>query len=466
MKTRQQIISELQSSVTTLLASVKQNIFDNNVEYISGNRLQVELIEIINQLAQRVLDIANSYLNEDSDADVYSSYRRLFVVSQLLNLTTGTIPIGDVVSSQPTGNNIANFGDVAINTGDGVAYVFTSAQPNAWIPFDSILPITASSLISVTDGNAITVEASQILISSGITLTDNGAGVASISSVLFNASESVEGVVQEATQVQVNSGTDIGSTGARLFVSPSKLVTSTGSIIPNAVYVNPSHALASDSYTYTQARQNPNRPVSSFQRACDIAGANTIVVCESVTIHTGDTLIGSRNIFLLSDVTLTINRPILFHAGNAVHIINIYSNGTAYINLGANKLVRQFGWGAGLRLTNIMISGTGRTWSAEGGNGDILYSIILKDSTVTEILTNNQGGNIHARNVVFNGGFYLASAGQLRTLQIYNSLFLSSVGMDSVVQGLIYNCGSTGVISNSVGVVKVNCNENIGLISF
>jgi len=223
MKTRQQIISELQSSVTTLLASVKQNIFDNNIEYISGNRLQVELIEIINQLAQRVLDIANSYLNEDSDADVYSSYRRLFVVSQLLNLTTGTIPIGDVVSSQPTGNNTANFGDVAINTGDGVAYVFTSAQPNAWIPFDSILPITASNLISVTDGNAITVEASQILISSGIALTDNGAGVASISSVLSNASESVKGVVQEATQVQVNAGTDIGSTGARLFVTPSKI---------------------------------------------------------------------------------------------------------------------------------------------------------------------------------------------------------------------------------------------------
>ena len=223
MKTRQQIISELQSSVTTLLASVKQNIFDNNIEYISGNRLQVELIEIINQLAQRVLDIANSYLNEDSDADVYSSYRRLFVVSQLLNLTTGTIPIGDVVSSQPTGNNIANFGDVAINTGDGVAYVFTSAQPNAWIPFDSILPITASSLISVTDGNAITVEASQILISSGITLTDNGAGVASISSVLSNASESVKGVVQEATQEEIINNVGIGDTGARLFVNPLTL---------------------------------------------------------------------------------------------------------------------------------------------------------------------------------------------------------------------------------------------------
>ena len=38
-----------------------------------------------------------------------------------------------------------------------------------------------------------------------------------------NASETVAGLVEEATQAQVNAETDTGETGARLFVSPSKL---------------------------------------------------------------------------------------------------------------------------------------------------------------------------------------------------------------------------------------------------
>ena len=37
------------------------------------------------------------------------------------------------------------------------------------------------------------------------------------------ASETEMGVVQEATQTEVNAGTDTGSTGAKLFVTPSKM---------------------------------------------------------------------------------------------------------------------------------------------------------------------------------------------------------------------------------------------------
>jgi hypothetical protein len=39
-----------------------------------------------------------------------------------------------------------------------------------------------------------------------------------------NASETVKGIVEEATQAQVDAGTAVGETGARLFVNPSKLV--------------------------------------------------------------------------------------------------------------------------------------------------------------------------------------------------------------------------------------------------
>jgi hypothetical protein len=37
-----------------------------------------------------------------------------------------------------------------------------------------------------------------------------------------NASETAKGLVEEATQAQTNAGTDVGETGARLFVTPSK----------------------------------------------------------------------------------------------------------------------------------------------------------------------------------------------------------------------------------------------------
>lgn len=38
------------------------------------------------------------------------------------------------------------------------------------------------------------------------------------------ASETAKGIVEEATQTQVNAGTDTGETGARLFVTPSKFL--------------------------------------------------------------------------------------------------------------------------------------------------------------------------------------------------------------------------------------------------
>lgn len=39
-----------------------------------------------------------------------------------------------------------------------------------------------------------------------------------------NASETAKGIVEEATQAEVNAGTDTGGTGAKVFVAPSKLL--------------------------------------------------------------------------------------------------------------------------------------------------------------------------------------------------------------------------------------------------
>lgn len=49
-----------------------------------------------------------------------------------------------------------------------------------------------------------------------------------------NASETAKGIVEEATQAEVNAGTDTGGTGARLFVIPSKLLSLLGSYLTTA----------------------------------------------------------------------------------------------------------------------------------------------------------------------------------------------------------------------------------------
>lgn len=49
-----------------------------------------------------------------------------------------------------------------------------------------------------------------------------------------NASETAKGIVEEATQAEVNAGTDTGGTGAQLFVAPSKLLSILGSYLTTA----------------------------------------------------------------------------------------------------------------------------------------------------------------------------------------------------------------------------------------
>ncbi len=53
-----------------------------------------------------------------------------------------------------------------------------------------------------------------------------------------NASETVAGKVEEATQTQLNNGDATGETGARLFTNPSKLPTAVASYVTNNAGVN------------------------------------------------------------------------------------------------------------------------------------------------------------------------------------------------------------------------------------
>jgi hypothetical protein len=70
----------------------------------------------------------------------------------------------------------------------------------------------------------------------------------SISTGGVNASETVRGVVEEATDAEVTAGTTTGATGAKLFVTPAKLATNLATKIP----VVRSYAYAASPATWTK----------------------------------------------------------------------------------------------------------------------------------------------------------------------------------------------------------------------
>lgn len=56
----------------------------------------------------------------------------------------------------------------------------------------------------------------------------------SLDIIINNASETVKGIVEEATDAEVSGGVDTGATGARLYVNPAKLLTYLATVIPGA----------------------------------------------------------------------------------------------------------------------------------------------------------------------------------------------------------------------------------------
>jgi hypothetical protein len=84
----------------------------------------------------------------------------------------------------------------------------------------------------------------------GQLLITNGSGVLSFISAegVPDASETVAGVVEEATDAEVTAGTATGATGAKLFVTPAKLATNLATKIP----VVRSYAYAASPATWTK----------------------------------------------------------------------------------------------------------------------------------------------------------------------------------------------------------------------
>lgn len=115
-----------------------------------------------------------------------------------------------------------DFNDVTVPVCVSAADLATQVQ--AFI--DTIYPSSTGGYATVEDeGVALTQRTTMNFVGAGVTATDaGGKTVVTIPGAsTSDASETVKGVVEEATQSELNAGTDTGATGAKLFATPSKL---------------------------------------------------------------------------------------------------------------------------------------------------------------------------------------------------------------------------------------------------
>lgn len=107
--------------------------------------------------------------------------------------------------------------------------------------------------------------------------------------VVENASETAKGVVEEATLAELVAGTDTGSTGAKLFVTPSKLnALFFQNTFGNTLFVNQLNDNASDAYTRAEALGRPDKAFDTIQGAYEVASANDkiLIVSDYSSSHT------------------------------------------------------------------------------------------------------------------------------------------------------------------------------------
>lgn len=167
-----------------------------------------------------------------------------------------------------------------------------------------------------------------------------------------DASETVKGIVEEATQAEVNAGTAVGGTGARLFVNPEKLTGASG--------------LLSTSLKFGGT------------------GAD-----GALTVSSGNTVIdlGSVNLFVknYSSISITGTGSISFiNPASTGTIIIFKSKGDVTLTSSATPMIDLRGVGAAAGLGGITSSAAG----AAGQNGYHLSDDLAHNATATGTSSN------------------------------------------------------------------------------
>lgn len=136
------------------------------------------------------------------------------IVTQGSNVTiTGTGTSGDPYIVNATAG-IPDGSETILNQGTAITITGTGTSGDPY----------------VINANLITPDGSETIVTQGDNVTVTGTGtsgdpyvVAATPVSVANASETVQGVVEEATQVETDAGAAVGGTGAKLFVTPAKL---------------------------------------------------------------------------------------------------------------------------------------------------------------------------------------------------------------------------------------------------
>jgi len=128
--TREEITTLINSLDDTIREIIQKRIFTNSSEYITGNKLQVVLLEMIRNLIQIAESININFLNTESDPSIYLRPFRVFKAATI-NSPTNTTLTGTELEGVPYTGDYVN-GDLAFVTSQGIYYVYDGTS---WLEF-------------------------------------------------------------------------------------------------------------------------------------------------------------------------------------------------------------------------------------------------------------------------------------------------------------------------------------------
>lgn len=227
-----------------------------------------------------------------------------------------------------------------------------SSTINALATLGNLLVNASTTLQNFTGKNATTTNATttQFAITSTavaagtfLAADPNGVVIATSTPSGANASQTVKGIVQEATPAQINSGTQTGSTGAELFMNPSMFsLSSFASTTASTTQYSPSAQISTTTRLQTGQTavvfasfqsQDGNTTFKLFSKAGATATSTLHqgMQCESLAGGNPDIICG---ITLIGSVTATQNDSYQFYVGTAATNISTGGgNGSANITI-------------------------------------------------------------------------------------------------------------------------------------
>ena len=221
---------------------------------------------------------------------------------------------------------------------------------------------------------------------------------------VVDASETVKGIVEEATQAEVTAGTAVGATGARLFINPSTLVLA---MPTRKIYFN--IGLEATQFDISNPSGTTFRYTDDLSAARSGITATTVPIGTILNINVAAFANGNRGTF-----TVTGSGANYFEVTNAAGVVEInklIGSGTDRIQVGGTTWTKPatLKW---VHIQAVASGGGGGFSSGEGGGGagEFIDAFVSAASLgATETVTVGKGGNLtsNGNDTVFGSLFTL-----------------------------------------------------------